>query len=104
MEVIHSNSVVESKVTPGVGVRLHPEVGASFNSCFARFRKGRGAWDGGSTRTVFGSVKEMPSVERCGEWERENGSRAAIGVASVQEGEEGRRGRGREGSRKSKWW
>ena len=33
VRVVHSNSVVEWKVTLGVEVQLHPEVGASFSSC-----------------------------------------------------------------------
>ena len=98
MEVIHSNSAVESKVTPGVGVRLHPEVGASFNSCFARSRKGRGVWDGGSTRTVFGPVKEMPSVERCGSGKEKTA--LVQPLESLQYKKAGRRGREREASRK----
>ena len=63
MSVVHSNSVVESKVE----VWLHLEVGASFSSCVGRSKKGRGTWDSGSACTVFGPVKEMLSegVGRC---------------------------------------
>ena len=67
MRVVHSNSVVEWKVTQGVSVQLHPEVGAFFSSRVGRPKKKKGTWGSGSARTVRGPVKEMLSegAERC---------------------------------------
>lgn len=47
MTVVQPNSVVESKMRPGLEVRLLPEVGASFSICVARSKKGRGIGDRG---------------------------------------------------------
>ena len=85
-EVIHSNSVVESKVTPGVGVRR-----ASFNSCFARSRKGRGV-------RCSGPSKKCPAPGDAGSGKEKTA--LVQPLESLQYKEAGRRGREREGSRK----
>ena len=97
MRMTESNSVVESKAMPGVEISLHPEVGTSFGSYVARSNKGRGIRGIGSECTVFVPVKDMlrESVERCSGWGRANQLCVVIGVASAQEGREGRQGKGR---------
>ena len=71
----------------------------------AQSKKGRGIWDSGSARTVFGPVKEMlsESVERCGGWEREN-RLLCRHQSRFSTRKAGRKDRQREGSIQSRWW